>query len=125
MPVPQVLDSPQRANQMAFGALFAYSEQGVCRAAERRNHNDRLALQACFDDVGRALDRRRITDGRSSELDDNHAAGSLPVAARSSAFSTEPPAAPRIVLCPSATIRRSSIESARTLPTVTVMPAPA
>ena len=54
-------------------------------------------------EVCAAPDGRRVADRRTAELRDDHAAPVRPVAASSSAFSMDPPAAPRIVLCPIAT----------------------
>src|SRR6266540_842692 len=123
--VAQRFHSAERTDQVALGRLLANGKESIGSSAEGGHNDYRPSLQAALDDISGASDCRRITDGSSSEFDDDHAGGSFPVAASSSAFNTEPPAAPRIVLCPSATIRRSRIGSPRTLPTVTVIPLPA
>src|SRR6185295_10708349 len=110
---------------MPLRGLFANRQQGVRRTAERRYHNSRLPVQPAVHDRGGSLDRLGVTNGGTAELDDDHAESRPPVVASSSALSTDPPAAPRTVLWPSATILRSSTASRRTRPTVTVIPLPA
>ncbi len=124
MSVTQRFNSAQRADQMSLRRLFSDCEQCIGRSAKRRHDDDWITIEPALHDLRGTLDRGRVADGSAAELDDDHASPSLPVTARSSAFSTEPPAAPRIVLCPSATMRMSRIGSGRTRPTVTVMPPP-
>src|SRR5438876_1697570 len=125
MPFAKRHDSTQRTDQMPLGLLLADCEQRVRRAAQRRDDDCRLPIETPFHDVGSALDCVRVPDRCPSELYDDHAESNAPFKASSSALSTDPPAAPRIVLWPRATIRRSRMASRRTRPTVTVIPAPA
>src|SRR5438445_5499756 len=105
--------------------LLTEREQRVRGTAKRRDDDCRLSGEPAFDDLGRPLDRFGVSDRSAAKLYDDHVGSRPPVLARSSALSTEPPAAPRIMLCPSPTSRRSRIASRRTRPTVTVMPSPA
>src|SRR6266542_2183092 len=125
MPVAEALHVPQRSDQVTLGGLFSDSDESVGRAAEGRDHDYWLPVHPRAHDHGGALDRRRIAERGAAKFDDDHASASRPVAASSSAFNTDPPAAPRIVLCPTATILRCSTLSSRMRPTVTVLPAPA
>ena len=89
------------------------------------------------DDLRGRRNRCRGRDGGPAELGDDHetltdgatvvgcagdSAASRPWAARTSALSTEPPAAPRTTLCASATRRRSRIGSDRRVPPSPAMP---
>src|SRR5258707_8598972 len=125
MAVPKSLDTAQCADQMTLRRLFSNCQQGVRRSAERRDDHGGLSRETTLDDFRGALDRFRIADRCAAKLYDDHAESKTPVEASSSALSTDPPAAPRTVLCPSATMRRSSTASRRTRPTVTVIPLPA
>src|SRR6478672_7812770 len=125
VPLTKRLDTAKRANQLALLRLLGDGEQCVRRSSQRRNHDEWPARQTTADDLRRAFDGCRVADGRATELDDDHAEPTTPAATRSSAFNTEPPAAPRMVLWPNATRRRSSWGSVRTRPTTTVIPAPA
>ena len=60
-----------------------------------------------------------------SRCDMNSAHDTMPLATSNSALRIAPPAAPRMVLCDSATMRRSSTGQARTRPTLALIPRPA
>src|SRR6266550_2041677 len=110
---------------MTLCGLLTDCEERIRRPAERRHHYRWLPVEPALHDGSRTLDRLGVAYRSAAKLDDDHVESRPPVLARSSAFSTEPPAAPRTVLCPRATIRRSRIASRRTRPTVTVIPLPA
>src|SRR5258708_22096271 len=114
MTVPKRLDTAERADEMPFCRLFSNCQQGVRRSAERRDDHGGLSRETALDDFRGALDRFRIADRCAAKLYDDHAETKAPVEASSSALSTDPPAAPRTVLCPRATMRRSSTASRRT-----------
>src|SRR2546430_888469 len=125
MAIAQPLHRSQRADELSASGLFGEGDQRIGRAAKRGHDDDRLTIETSLDDVGGAPDRLRVRDGSPAKLADDHGRSMRPVAAMSSAFSTEAPAAPRMMLCPSATSLTSSSVSRRTRPTVTVMPLPA
>src|ERR1019366_4355698 len=117
MPVAKCFNTAESTDEVAFRGLLPNRKQGVGGAAECRYDDDWRAIEPSADDLGGALYRIGITDRRSAEFDDDHALPSRPVAGSSSAFNTDPPAAPRIVLWPIAIILMSRIGSSRTRPT--------
>src|SRR5512141_906938 len=125
MAITKCLDATQCTDQVTLCGLFADREQRVRRSTKRRHDDYWIAIELPPNDLRCTSYRGCIANGSATEFEDDHALPSLPVAARSSAFRTEPPAAPRIVLWPRATMRMSRIGSGRTRPTVTVIPAPA
>jgi hypothetical protein len=114
-----VLHEPQRDLGMPFanarddrvdfrGLLrargFARGDEVVRHAGQRGDDDDRLPVPPLRDDVDRVRDLVGVAYGRASELDDDHGA-SNPRASSNSALRIAAPAAPRIVLCTSATRR--------------------
>ncbi len=111
VPLAQRFDASDRTDQLTVRRLLGDRDQRIRRAAHRRDHDDRATIEATAHDLGEALDRRRVADRGPAELDDDHAASNAPCAASTSALRIDPPAAPRMVLCPSATSLTSRIGS--------------
>src|SRR5947208_824363 len=88
--------------------------------AHRRHDHDRLPVHSRLHNGSDALNRGGGLDRGSAELHYDHA--SSPSDWSSSALSTAAPAAPRIVLCPSATNFQSSTGHARRRPTNVAIP---
>src|SRR3954463_13499254 len=104
MPIAQRFDPSQRADQVPLGRLFSDCQQGIRSPTESRDDDDWLSCDATLHNRGGALDRLRIAHRGPAELAADHAVLKAPFAASSSAFKTDPPAAPRTVLWPSATM---------------------
>src|SRR5436190_15924956 len=98
MPIAQVLHGAQRTDELSAGRLFGESEECVRRTSKRRDDDDRLAIEAVLDDRRDARDGVGVLDGGAAELADDHGRSIRPVAAINSAFSTDAPAAPRMIL---------------------------
>ncbi len=113
----------QRADELTAPRLVGDGEQLVGDAGQRGDDDDRVAIEARAHNVRGAADRIGVLDRGAAELENDH--GRRPRATMSSALSIDAPAAPRMVLCPEATSRTSSISSDRMRPTVTVIPRPA
>ena len=88
---PRSIDGRRGDGQQLVGGL-----------AHGGDHDHGLAISAGFDDGGDALDGCRRFDRSAAEFHDDHQS-SIPSECISSALSTAAPAAPRTVLCPSAT----------------------
>src|SRR5262249_53764435 len=98
---------------------FARRDEIVRDPRERGDDDDRIAVAPLGDDVDRVRDAISIANGRAAELDDDH---KRPFAPSKCAFNSDAPAAPRIVLCTSATMRMSSSGHGRSRPTLTLIP---
>jgi len=72
MPLANVLDRPECANELAASSLLRDGEQLGRGAARRGYDNDWRAMHAARNDVGSAADRIRVSDRRAAELDDYH-----------------------------------------------------
>ena len=109
MPVTHRFDLGDRCDKMPGCGLFGRGNQRIsCTGKCRHNHN-RLTVHTTANDVYCARDRSGVGDRRAAELGDDHgraARAITPAFTNSSAFNTDPPAAPRMVLCPIATSRR-------------------
>src|SRR3954470_756060 len=124
MPRAKLFHAAQRPNEMTLRRLLSNGDERVRRSTKRGDNNRRLTLEPAGDNVSGACDGVGVLHGSAAELDDDHAGSITPLATSISAFITDPPAAPRTVLCPIATRRMSRMGSLRTRPTVTVMPPP-
>ena len=98
MAVPKRLYPAQRADEMTLRRLLSDRQQRIRRSGKGRHDDRGLSIEAAFDDFGGALNRLRIADRCPAKLYDDHAESRAPLEASSSAFSTDPPAAPRTVL---------------------------
>src|SRR4051794_329075 len=101
------------ADEMTLRSLLPNREQRVRDAGHGRHHDDRLAIEPRSYDRCGALDGLGVADRSTAELEDDHAEPTIPRFTRSSALSTEAPAAPRTMLCPLTTMRMSKMVSAR------------
>ena len=81
-----------------------------------REYEQGPLIEPAAHDPDQARDRCRIADRGPTELADDHARPACPVETRSSALSTDAPAAPRTVLWPIATSFTSNSGSSRTRP---------
>src|SRR6185437_7401303 len=124
VPVANLFDGANGADQVAFRRLLGEGQERVRDAGERRDDDDRAAVDPRGDDSRRTPDRVGVGDRRTAELEDDHDAPSRPQCSISSALSTDAPAAPRMTLCPIATNFTSNTGSGRTRPTTTVIPCP-
>src|SRR5262245_42314406 len=81
----QPFDAADRADELPLLRLFGDCEQCVRRARQSGHDDERSARDSTANDVRRAFDGCRVADGRATELDDDHAPETTPVAMSNSA----------------------------------------
>jgi len=72
VPLANVLDRPECADELTARRLFSDAEQLRRGATRRGDYDYRRAMQPARDDIRSAADRIRIADGRTTEFDDYH-----------------------------------------------------
>ena len=106
---------------------LTHSEESSGRRADCRYHHHGALIPVLRNDVDGSPDTVSILQRRAAKLHYDHRSSPRPPPTRprataSSAFRTEPPAAPRSVLCPSTVILKSSTEQGRKPPTKVAIP---
>src|SRR5580700_3945107 len=101
MVIAQVHQFAQSLVPLAGNRQISNLQQAISGLSHCGNHHHRLAIQPGADDSNDALDRFAGLDRGPPEFHDYHQSSS-PSEYMSSALSTAAPAAPRMVLCPSA-----------------------
>ena len=100
--LPHAVDDLRDVVDVAEPRGLGRGDEVVRHAGQRRDDDDRPPLLPLGHDLDRVRHALRVADAGAAEFDDDHRS---PFASSNSAFNSAAPAAPRIVLWTSATMR--------------------
>src|SRR5689334_16865497 len=69
MAIAKALDGANGTDQVSLRRLLTNADKRVRHTGERRDDDDRLAVETRGDDAPRTFDRFRVADGRAAELE--------------------------------------------------------